>query len=107
MGPRLPAGRHHDPQLRAPCVEQRRAGTDVGREHGVPARSELLRRAALLMVPLSERPSLHGRIAQWLEQGLEPRVPEALAGLLEYHRREARATQTTPQLEPLSLLTEP
>ena len=74
-------------------------------------RSELLRRAALLMVPLSERPSLHGRIAQWLEQGfergLEPRVPEALSGLLEYHYREARATQTTPQLEPLSLLTEP
>ncbi len=70
-------------------------------------RSELLRRAALLMVPLSERPSLHRRIAQWLEQELGPRVPEALAGLVELHRREAGGTQTTPQLEPLSLLTEP
>ncbi len=73
-------------------------------------RSELLRRAALLMVPLSERPSLHGRIAQWLEQeleqGLAPHVPEALAGLLELHRREAGATQTAQQ-EPLTLLMEP
>ena len=50
-------------------------------------RSELLRRAALLTVPLSERPSLHGRIAEWLA----PRVSAELASLLEHHRRESRA----------------
>ena len=47
-------------------------------------RSEILRRAALLMVPLSERPSLHKSVARWLE----PRVSENLAELLSYHRRE-------------------
>lgn len=55
-------------------------------------RSELLRRAALLMVPLSERPSLHRRIARWLE----PRS-ENLTELLVYHRREGGAdTLTVP-----------
>ncbi len=50
-------------------------------------RSELLRRAALLTVPLSERPSLHERIAAWLA----PRVSDELASLLEHHYRESRA----------------
>ena len=50
-------------------------------------RSELLRRAALLTVPLSERPSLHERIAAWLA----PRVSDELASLLEHHHRESRA----------------
>ena len=66
-------------------------------------RSELLRRAALLMVPLSERPSLHERIAQWLELRLEPRAelrlgPRAAAeleALLEHHRRASRADTPT------------
>lgn len=58
-------------------------------------RSELLRRAALLMVPLSERPSLHARIAEWLA----PRVPDGLSGLLEHHRRESRAETSTVSKE--------
>lgn len=56
-------------------------------------RSELLRRAALLMVPLSERPSLHRRIARWLE----PRVSED-ADLLEHHRREGGVAPPTAAL---------
>ena len=50
-------------------------------------RSELLRRAALLTVPLSERPSLHERIAEWLA----PRVSGELTSLLDHHQRESRA----------------
>ncbi len=54
-------------------------------------RSELLRRAALLMVPLSERPSLHRKIARWLEPHAEH-----LGELLEHHRREGGADLTVP-----------
>ena len=53
-------------------------------------RSELLRRAALLMVPLSERPSLHARIAEWLA----PRAQGELQGLLEHHHQASRAETT-------------
>lgn len=48
-------------------------------------RSELLRRAALLMVPFSERPALHLRVARWLG----PRVGAELRALVEHHLREA------------------
>lgn len=65
----------------------READSSLPEETELRFRSELLRRAALLMVPLSERPSLHGRIAEWLA----PRVPEGLQALLAYHRRESRA----------------
>lgn len=54
-------------------------------------RSELLRRAALLMVPLSERPALHARVARWLEPRAagEGAKRAGVAELLEVHRRAA------------------
>lgn len=48
-------------------------------------RSELLRQAALLMVPLAERPTLHERIARWLEAHQAP----IIAPLLHDHRVHA------------------
>ena len=58
-------------------------------------RSELLRRAALLTVPLSERPSLHERIAEWLDSRLGAGVPGELQSLLDHHRQESRAETPT------------
>lgn len=49
-------------------------------------RSELLRRAALLMVPLSERPALHLQIARWLA----PRAGPELRALVAHHLGEAK-----------------
>jgi class 3 adenylate cyclase len=74
-------------------------------ETGLRFRSELLRRAALLMVPLSERPSLHRRVAGWLEAHISgdlasnspaSKDPSSkdLAELLEHHRHEGDATVT-------------
>ena len=67
-------------------------------------RSELLRRAALLTVPLSERPSLHERIAEWLA----PRAAGELEPLLAHHTRESRADTTvdTAAAIPVSTLLE-
>jgi class 3 adenylate cyclase len=49
-------------------------------------RSELLRRAALLMVPLSDRPALHLQVARWLA----PRAGSELRELVEHHLSEAK-----------------
>lgn len=68
-------------------------------EHELQFRSELVRRAALLMVPLSERPVLHEHIADWLEPRLaEQAAPAALQDLLRQHRSESRpgSAQTGP-----------
>ncbi len=58
-------------------------------------RSELLRRAALLSVPLSERPSLHERVAEWLGLQLGPEVPSDLQSLIDHHRQASRAETAT------------
>lgn len=56
-------------------------------------RSELLRRAALLMVPLSERPTLHERVANWLEPRLgATEEPTVLLELLSEHRSRSRGS---------------
>ncbi len=60
-------------------------------------RNELLRRAALLMVPLGERPTLHGRVADWLEPRLEGvENAAALAELLSEHRLKSRPGTLSP-----------
>jgi len=58
-------------------------------------RSELLRRAALLMVPFGERPALHLRVARWLG----PRAPEDLLPLIEHHLSEAGVRRAAPGAE--------
>jgi predicted ATPase len=49
--------------------------------------SELLRRAVLRMIPFSDRPLLHLRIASWLEK----HAPLVLSALVGHHFKEGRS----------------
>ena len=60
------------------------ANSVIADEYEYHFQSELLRRAVLLMIPFSERPLLHLRIASWLEQ----RAPLSLSATIGYHFRE-------------------
>lgn len=60
--------------------------SSIDNEREYRFQSELLRRAVLRMIPFTERPLLHLRIATWLEQC----APLDLSALIGFHFREGK-----------------
>ena len=69
--------------LRQADVLLEQSGSDVPGHVTYRYGSELLRRAVLQMIPFSERPGLHLRIATWLEQHAPLSFSEAIASHFE------------------------
>ncbi len=65
------------------------ASSDIEGENEYRFQSELLRRAVLRMIPFSERPLLHLKIATWLET----HAPLGLSALIGFHFKEGKSQE--------------
>ena len=72
------AAAHLGPLLHADVLT-REPESELGEHVAYRFRSELMRRAVLHMIPFSDRPGLHLRIATWLEQHAPLAFSEAIA----------------------------
>jgi len=79
----VPDAASHLRPLRHADVLVQESTSDVPGQLAYRFGSELLRRAVLQMIPFSERPGLHLRIATWLEQHAPLPFSEAIASHFE------------------------
>lgn len=76
-------------QLLEASLLVKEGGSQIPGESEYRFQSELVRRAVLRMMPFSERPLLHLRLAAWLER----RAPLSLSELVAHHFREGGSSE--------------